>query len=71
MPFAFSLSPARLRYLCQFSSGGQFAGRAVRELARIEIDIDVATTQMTSDQFFRERVLDVSLDGATQRARAV
>src|SRR5262249_29512453 len=62
-----ALSPV----LRQLTAGRQFSGRTVRELACVEIDVDVAPAQVTTDQFLRERILDVPLDRAPQRPRPV
>src|SRR5437867_12943740 len=61
----------RAFWLCQLASGFELACRAICELARVEIDLDLAAVQVAADQFFRQRILDVALDGAPQRPRAV
>src|SRR5438105_2935205 len=57
--------------LCQLAPGFELACRAICELACVEIDLDLAAAQVAADQFFGQRILDVALDGAPQRPRAV
>src|SRR5262247_2501311 len=59
------------RGLSQFSAGGELSRGPVRELTGLHEDLDVAAAQMTSDEFFRERILDVALDRAAERPRTV
>ena len=55
----------------QSTAGLDLAGRSIGQDARIEIDLDLATSQMPADQFLRERILDVALDRAAQGACAI
>src|SRR5262245_34202856 len=57
--------------LRELSPGFYDAGGAVGQLAGLEVDLDVAAVEVTPDELLGQRILDVALDGATKRARAV
>src|SRR5262245_43105610 len=47
------------------------AERTVGEVGAIEVDLDHAPTEMSADELLRERILDIALNGAPERPRAV
>src|SRR5712691_12598597 len=55
----------------QFSARFELAGRSVRQLSRVQVDVDFPAVQVPADELFRERILYVALNGAAQRARPV
>jgi hypothetical protein len=42
----------------------ELAGRTIRERSGLEIDLDVAAMQVSANEFFRERILYMALDGS-------
>src|SRR6187401_2380743 len=59
--------------LVQLAPSDQFPcpGWPVGDLAGVHVNLDFAVREVASNQFLRERVLDVPLDGATERTGAV
>src|SRR5437762_1940446 len=55
----------------QFPSRLELAGGSVRQLSRIQVDVDFPAVQVPTDELLGERILDVTLNGAAQRARPV
>src|SRR5687768_6272838 len=57
--------------LREFAAGLELARWTVSERSRVEIDLDVAATEMAADELFRQWILNVTLNRAAQRPRAV
>src|SRR5262249_530821 len=55
----------------ELSPGLELAGRAVRQLTGLEVDLDLAAAEVAADQFFRQRILDIALDPPPERPPAV
>ena len=49
----------------------QFAGRTVGKRAGLQVHLDVAAVQVAPNELFRQRILDIALDGAPERPGAV
>src|SRR5439155_15060104 len=47
----------------QFSARFELAGGSVRQLSRVQVDVDFPAVQVPSDELFGERILDVALNG--------
>src|SRR5262245_64472 len=49
----------------------QLTSGTIGERAGVEVHLDVASPQVAADELLRERILDITLDGAAQRPGAV
>src|SRR5688572_32786949 len=59
------------RRLHQLTAAGELSSRAVGNLPPFEVHLDLAVAQVTANELFRQRILDVALDRAAQRPGAV
>src|SRR6188508_368333 len=57
--------------LGQSAACRDLSGRAVRQLAALQVDLDVPSPEMPSDELLGKRILDIALDGAAERARSI
>src|SRR5436853_7002404 len=57
--------------LGQASACRDLPGCSVGQLTTLQIYLDFAAPQMPADELFGQRILDVTLDGAAERARSV
>src|SRR5207247_416659 len=55
----------------ELPAGFELAGRSIGQLPRVQIDLDLAATQVAANELLGQRIFDVTLDGAAQRTRAV